>query len=94
MIIILSLLFRWKLVVLGAIDGFSRMIIYLKCANNNRSSTVLNIFSEAVYIFGIPRHVRNDRGGENTLVANYMICTSWNWKGKLYMWTKCSQPDN
>ena len=57
----------------GAIDGYSRMIIYLKCANNNRSSTVLTVFCEATNIFGIPSRVRGDRGCENTLVADFMI---------------------
>ena len=57
----------------GAIDGCSRMITYLKCANNNRSSTVLSVFCEATNIFGIPSRVRGDRGCKNNLVANFMI---------------------
>ncbi len=57
----------------GAIDGYSRMIVFLKCANNNLSSTVLCNFSEATDIFGIPSRVRGDRGGENVLVADFMI---------------------
>lgn len=36
-------LIRWGFVVHGCIDGFSRMITYLKCATNNKASTVLDI---------------------------------------------------
>ena len=35
---------RWRLVVHGGIDGFSRVITYLRCANNNRAETVLSAF--------------------------------------------------
>lgn len=31
---------RWRLVVHGCIDGFSRLLVYLECADNNRSRTV------------------------------------------------------
>ena len=54
-------------------DGFSRMIVYLRCANNNSSITVLGCFTEAAGEYGIPSCVRADRGGENVLVADYMI---------------------
>ena len=33
-------LIRWRLVIHGGIDGFSRLITYLHCSNNNRSDTV------------------------------------------------------
>ena len=33
-------LIRWRLVTHGAIDGYSRLIIYLKCAGNIKASTV------------------------------------------------------
>ena len=35
-------LIRWRMVIHGAIDGYSRKIFYLKCANNNRASTVVS----------------------------------------------------
>ena len=36
-------LIRWKIVIHGGIDGFSREIVYLKAAANNRSETVLSM---------------------------------------------------
>ena len=38
---------RWKLVVHGAIDAYSRLIVHLKCADNNTSETVLSNFLNA-----------------------------------------------
>ena len=69
----IDFIIRWKFVVHGAIDGYSRMIVYLKCADNNRASTVLQLFTQATSIFGFPSRARGDRGGENTLIADYMI---------------------
>lgn len=34
-------LIRWKLVEHGAMDGYSRMLMFLQCSNNNRSETVV-----------------------------------------------------
>ena len=48
------------------------MIVYLKCANNNRAETVMQSFLEAVNTFGLLSWVRADRGGENVQVADFM----------------------
>ena len=53
----------------GCVDGYSRRIIYLKCADNNR---VLQLFVDGVEKFGVPDRVRADKGGENVQVASYM----------------------
>ena len=45
-------LIRSKLVVHGCIDGFSRRVMYLFCANNNYASTVLTVFQNAAPEFG------------------------------------------
>jgi hypothetical protein len=65
-------LIRWKFVIHGAIDGYSRMITYLKCSGNNKSETVLHAFLEACDTFGTPTRVRADRGGENVQVQRHM----------------------
>ena len=66
-------LIRWKLVIHGGIDGFSRLIMFLKVYTNNYASTVLSAFVSALDEFGLPSRVRIDRGGENSLVSQFML---------------------
>ena len=60
---------RWRMVVHGGIDGFSRFVVFLRCGNNNLSDTVLGLFTAAVREYGLPMQVRSDRGGENVKVC-------------------------
>lgn len=66
-------LIRWKLVIHGGIDGFSRLVVFLKVSTNNYSRTVLSAFTSAVEEFGIPSRIRIDRGGENVMVTRWML---------------------
>lgn len=65
-------LVRWRLVTHGGIDGYSRLIVYLKCSGNNLAETVLSFYEEATGKYGIPSRVRGDHGCENGLVAQFM----------------------
>jgi hypothetical protein len=66
-------LVRWKFVTHAAIDGYTRMIVYVGCSNNNRASTVYNLFLSAVRNYGLPSRVHSDQGRENVFVARHML---------------------
>ena len=65
-------LVTWGFVIHGGIDGFSRLIVFLKCSTNNRSNTVLDLFLTATQRFEWPSRVRSDHGGENVRVWEAM----------------------
>ena len=66
-------LIRWKMVLHGGIDGYSRLVVYLRCNNNNRASTVASDFIRATTTYFIPSRVHCDYGRENTDVAKFML---------------------
>lgn len=66
-------LIKWRFVIHGGIDGFSRLIVYLKCSDNNRAATVLQCFEDAVDKFGLPSKIRTDLRGENVDIWRYLI---------------------
>ena len=64
---------RWRLIIHGCIDEFSRCITYLTANCDNRAHTVLEAFKVAVQNWGLPSRVRGDMGVENHDVAQYML---------------------
>ncbi len=69
----LHCLIRWRIVVHGCIDVFSRKVIYLHASNNNRANTMLLLFFGATKDHCWPSRVRSDKGGENVDVARAML---------------------
>ena len=68
-------LIRWKIVIHGCIDGFSRRIIFRRSNSNNLAETVLDLFLAAVQRDGnlwLSR-IRVDKGVENVLVCDAML---------------------
>ena len=57
-------LIRWGFVVHGGIDGFSRIVVFLTCATNNREETVMTGFSIGTRKYGIPSRVRQTTEGK------------------------------
>ena len=54
----MRLLFRWRFVIHGGVDGFSRVIVFMNICDNNRADTVLTAFEEGVAEWGLPSRVR------------------------------------
>ncbi|KAL4234771.1 hypothetical protein ACF0H5_006413 [Mactra antiquata] len=65
-------LIRWHFVICGGIDGFSRLVTFLSCTDNNKALTVYDCFIKGIRKYGTPIRVRSDMGMENTKVAEYM----------------------
>ena len=53
---------RWRIVIHGGIDGFSRKIMFLKASTDNKASTVFSAFLGAVQKHGLPVRTRTDKG--------------------------------
>lgn len=66
-------LVRWRFIIVGGIDGFSRLVTFLRCTDNNTAETVLQCFLSGVEKYGLPNRVRSDKGMENISVADYML---------------------
>lgn len=63
----------YRIVIHGGIDGYSRLIVFLGASTNNKATTVLGLFQEAVRVYSLPSRVRSDQGLENVEVARYML---------------------
>ena len=61
------------MVVRGGIDGYSRAVVFLRCANNNEAAAVLENLCMGTTKFHFPQHIRTDHGTENVEVAKYML---------------------
>jgi hypothetical protein len=59
-------------VVHGGIDGFSRLIPFLRAATDNRARTGLILFIHGVQQYSLPSRIRVDGGGEYTHIRRFM----------------------
>uniref|UniRef100_A0A9J7YE88 Integrase catalytic domain-containing protein n=1 Tax=Cyprinus carpio carpio TaxID=630221 RepID=A0A9J7YE88_CYPCA len=68
-------LIRYNIVLFGGVDGYSRKILYLDAATNNKASTVFSFFLRSTQLHGLPSRVRGDQGVENVDIAHFMFAT-------------------
>ena len=64
---------RWGFVIHGAIDGFSRKIMYLKCSTNNMPYTLSSLFITATNHLELSLRLRTNEGDENVDIVRYMF---------------------
>ena len=57
----------------------------MNVSGNNLPETVLCGFIASIKEWGLPSQVRGDRGGENILLATYMVLARGSSRG-LFMW--------
>ena len=64
---------RCCMVIFGAADGFSRLLVSLECISNNKSEILLSCFIKDVPAYAIPSRVRSDKEKENELIRIFII---------------------
>ena len=60
-------------ILYSCIDGFSGYIVFLRCATNNETETVLSIFENTILCSGVSCRIRTNKGGENILLLQEML---------------------
>ena len=43
----------WRMTIFGAVNGFSRLPVSLKCVSNNKSETLLSCFMKGLQTYGV-----------------------------------------
>jgi hypothetical protein len=66
-------LIRWKFVIHGGVDGYSRVCVFMQAGDNNRAETVERLFLHATDEWGWPQRVRVDFGKENYGIWKQMV---------------------
>uniref|UniRef100_A0A1X7U675 Integrase catalytic domain-containing protein n=1 Tax=Amphimedon queenslandica TaxID=400682 RepID=A0A1X7U675_AMPQE len=61
-------LISWRIVIHGGINGYSRVVVFLKPSTDNHAHTMLSCFENGVFEYGLPTRIRSDLGGENVEV--------------------------
>ncbi|KAK7912700.1 hypothetical protein WMY93_012911 [Mugilogobius chulae] len=74
-------LIRYNIVIFGGVDGYSRKIMYLDAATDNKSRTAFTFFQRAIQHHGLPSRVRGDQGVENLDIAQFMFATRGTGRG-------------
>lgn len=64
---------RYSIVVSGGVDGYSKLIAYLRVADNNTSRTHLRAFAGGARELGVPLATWGDAGGENVLIHDFQF---------------------
>ena len=82
-------LIRWHFIIAGGIDGFSRLVTFLRCEDHNKADTILSFFQNGVSEFGTPVRVRSDKGLENYKVTEYIISVHGSGKGNMLTGKSC-----
>jgi hypothetical protein len=63
---------QWKFPIWGAVDGYSRKIMFLEVGNNYKAETVFESFIEACVKFNEPSKICIDKGTENFAMRRYL----------------------
>ena len=63
---------EYGIIIHGCIDGFSRYILFMKASCNNKAVTVSRLMRDAFCCYGVPAHLRMDKGVENRKAAILM----------------------
>ena len=76
-------LIRWKFVIHGCCDGFSRKIMFLYCSTNNLAATVLKLFEHSILDHDNlwPSRIRVDFGVENVQICDAMVANRGEGRG-------------
>ena len=63
----------------GAVDGFSRRILWLEVGSTNKNPRVIasNYLNAILQLGGVPRRMRCDRGTENTIIGTLQQFFRW-----------------
>ena len=73
-------IFRWRIVIHGGIDGFSRLVVFMAASDNNGQETVLYNTSSVLVLTTVYRRVLESTTAEKTM--------------QFVRWWKCFEEQN